>query len=249
MFFKLIPMLTAFSCLLLSPVQGQYQFTIEVDNNARQIMADYWSKDYMLEIYKGFSLNGIDVEKLDFNTVWYIIPKDHLQGISGKRVIGFSNNIKVQFQSSITDGDIVDSTYSKYSDEMKIGEMCRMDDTGNWSPPKAFSPKNQLQIQNMSNLIYKAVMFSESDKGWSPFYVSPGVPPGLEIIGSPVVKLGFAFGTRIDGTFVGQIQSKDVLVVDFTTEPHQTVCIKLVQEHTQRVGIVSGSCGSKTSSI
>ena len=87
------------------------------------------------------------------------------------------------------------------------------------APPKAFSPKNMLQIQYMSNMIYKDVMFSESDKDWSPFYVSPGVPPGVEIIGYPVVILGFAFVTRIDGTFVSQIQSKDVIVVDFTTKP------------------------------
>ena len=124
-----------------------------------------------------------------------------------------------------------------------------MDDTGNWSPPKAFSLKNKFQIQNMSNLIYKVVMFSEGDKGWSPFYDSPGVPPVVEIIGSPVVILGFGFVTRIDGTFVSQNQSKDVIVVDITTKPHQTVFIKLVQEHTQRVGIVSGSFGSKTTYI
>lgn len=223
-----------------------YKLTIEVTPEARKVIADLWDSSYSLQIYKGWTKTGSNVGELDFNVVWDAIPKHKLQSNSGTQVLQFGNPVKVQFWSSNVQNDIIDDMKSSFSCPMNVGQTTTFGDTGDWSNPEAFSNPNKLRAQNRNDGISKAVLFSESTidgvAAWKPFHISTGIIPGSELIGSPVLKLGFAFGATVKGTFVGQIQSIDVDVVDFTMKAQQNICIKVKDGTREYVLLETNAC-------
>lgn len=238
----LLPILALYFLTFASPAKAQdFMLRVEATDEARALMAEKWGDAYSLQIFKGF--NEKDTSSTKFNTIWQTVPKSKLQECSDAFELQFSNPIKVSFKTSVRNGEVIKTYKIAQSEEFGVGKSVTFDRMGKWSEARDFEPDNELEVINNGNFIYKSILYSKgSTDEYKPFYVSPNLIPNSALQGSPVLKLALRFGQKLsEAAFLGDIEGKDVEVLDFTLDTVQTACID-VKPYSEVIYFQKGSC-------